>query len=222
MRKGHAPFVFSACLVALVALVACSGDGSTPLEQGGAGNSGGGSPAENEAGTGELDGGGGGRGGQGFIEGGAGTRFMFDALAPRDVFNSYCPAAMPTDNDPCAAATTCAYPGGGCTCQREGHDGGRTWHCQEFPQWDGGYMTCESGTASGTGCEMQGKFCSTGIQTCGCFGNNPGDRKWTCFDGFRRRSGTEDLDQWRLPFQPPGCALPSDPIESCPKGLHLC
>src|SRR5882757_2245900 len=70
MRKGHAPFVFSACLVALVALVACSGDGTTPPAQGGAGNSGGGSPAENEAGTGELDGGGGGRGRQGFIEGG--------------------------------------------------------------------------------------------------------------------------------------------------------
>jgi hypothetical protein len=188
MRKGNAPFVFSACFVASVAVVGCSGDDSNaPPVAGGAGDSSGGGAGAMApgagGGTGEVDGGRGGRGDPGFGDGGGGIRFIFDAQALRDTSDPNCPSGMPMDNDPCAAAATCAYPGGGCTCLHEGRgDAGRTWHCQEFPLRDGGYMTCDVGTASGTGCETQGKFCTTGNQTCGCFGTSPGDRKWTCFE----------------------------------------
>jgi hypothetical protein len=172
MRKGNAPFVFSACLVALLALADCGGDdGNVPPVSGAGGNSSGagGIGAATGGDAGEFDGG---RGG---------TRFIFDAQALRDINDPNCPSTMPMDNDPCTPAATCAYPGGGCTCQREHGDAGRTWHCQEFPQRDGGYMMCADMTASGTGCEVQGKFCSTGNQTCICFGTNQNDRKWTCF-----------------------------------------
>jgi len=185
MRKGNAPFVFSACVVASVALFGCGGDDTNaPPPGGGAGNSSGaGASSTGTAGAaGELDGGRGGRGGQEFGDGGGGTRFTFDAQLPRDVTDPNCPSTMPMDSDPCAPAATCAYPGGGCTCQREGRgDAGRTWHCQEFPQRDGGNMMCADTTSNGVGCEMQGKFCSTSSQTCICFGTNPDDRKWTCF-----------------------------------------
>jgi hypothetical protein len=184
MRKGNVPFVFYACTVVLAALPGCSGEDGHVGAAGGAGDesgAGGGGLAP-DSGTDELDSGRAGRG-PGFGDGGGGRfnfdGFTFDIQTPRD---PNCPGAMPMDNDPCAQAATCAYPGGGCACQREGRsDAGRTWHCQEFPQRDGGSTKCDEGTVTGSGCDVQGKFCSTGTQTCGCFGNNPSDRKWTCF-----------------------------------------
>lgn len=182
MRKGNAPFVFSACFAVSVALIRCGGgdDVNVPPPAGSAGLSGGGGEmaAAADGGTGEFDGGRGGR-----SDGGSGgTRFIIDAQALRDITDPNCPSTMPVDDDPCAAAATCAYSGGGCTCQRDGRsDAGRIWHCQEFPQRDGGNMMCADTMPNGMGCEMQGKFCSTGNQTCICFGTNQDDRKWTCF-----------------------------------------
>jgi hypothetical protein len=185
MRKGNAPFLFNSCFVVFASLLGC---GTEDGHVGAAGGTGGESGSNGSGGTSSPDGGmdelDSGRGGRGFGDGSGGTRFMFDAFVfdiqiPRD---PNCPSAMPLDNDPCTQAATCAYSGGGCTCQHEGRsDAGRTWHCQDFPQRDGGYIKCDEGTVTGTGCDVQGKFCSTGVQTCGCFGNNPGDRKWTCF-----------------------------------------
>jgi len=175
MRKGHAPFAFITCVAASLAL-ACGGDDNGGTAGEAVDGSSGGSTVDG------IDGGGSDAGRGGLDDGGGGIRFTFDAQFFRDGGEPNCPSTMPTSDDPCTAAATCGYLGGGCTCQRDGHsDAGRTWHCQEFPQRDGGNMMCAAGTANGTGCEMQGRFCSTGSQTCGCFGNNPDDRKWTCF-----------------------------------------
>jgi hypothetical protein len=188
MRKGNAPFVFNACFVLLGALLGCSGEDANVGVSGGVGGdsvaSGAGGTASPDGGMDELDSGRAGRGGPGFGDGSGGSRFSFDAFTfdiqiPRD---PNCPGSMPMDNDPCTQAASCAYPSGGCTCQRDGRgDAGRTWHCQEFPQRDGGYRMCDEGTVTGSGCDTQGKFCTNGSQTCGCFGTNPMDRKWTCF-----------------------------------------
>jgi hypothetical protein len=183
MRKGHAAFVFSAIVLPALGAVGCGG-ADAPAQVGGAGGSGGGGgasgasgrPVEDASADDNFDSG---RGGRAPSDGGGGTRFFFDVQVSRD---PNCPPAIPVDSDSCTQAATCAYPTGGCTCQHDPHsDAGRTWHCQEFPARDGGFMTCENGTANGDHCDVQGRFCSTGDKTCGCFGTDPSDRKWTCF-----------------------------------------
>ena len=219
MRKGHAPFVFSACLVALVAPApAAAATRGAPLEQRGvqairaAAPAGWKRRARASSTVGELERGR--RWARGSVGGGAGgiALHVRCPVASRRRLLPTVPRSMPAGQQSLRGGDDLRLPG------RRLHLSARRratavalWHCQEFPQRDGGYMTCDDGTASGTGCEIRESSAPPGARPAVASAPTRAIANGRASDVLRR-----------FLSQPPGCALPHDTIESCHKGLHPC
>ena len=173
MRKGHAPFVFSACLVALVALAAVAERRRQPRPSARGGGRQFGRRkhrrkrrrvrASSTAGAADVVGKGSSR--EELARASCSTPRLLATCSIPTVPRRCPPTTIRARRRRLAPTRAADAP-----VSTKAHDGGRTWHCQEFPQRDGGYMTCESGTANGTGCESKESSARTGMpDRDGCF-----------------------------------------------------